>query len=245
MKTETDVLNSLEAMIKKHPVIIARKELETLLSWIKKEYPNATVKDLYDPRFLENANRVLYHLATLNDKFAASLLSPGRVLYEVIQEAKTSISPKKEALQTPQDLQTVPLKPGTSKLAAETVQKPPIAAGAHQTSLTTPGEDTPPEIQEKISALLSMDDDPSLQSGRSVEGTAIVKPKKSLVPDPQLKLLIGPTEEHDTTFFKLSPTARDQRERGRGLSLPFLSLPQFPKRQSRSPRAWFPYPRRL
>lgn len=229
-KTEMDVLNSLEAMIKKHPVIITRKELETLLSWIKKEYPNATVRDLYDPCFLENANMVLYHLATLNNKLAASLLSPGRVLYEVIQEAKIIISPKKEALQTPQALQTVPLRPGTSKLAAETVQKPPLASGNRHTTLSVPGEDTPPKIQEKISTLLKMDDEPFLRLEKLVEGegTAVLNPKKRLVPDPELKLLIGPTEEHDMTFFEPSPSTRERRE-GRVLGLPFLSLRLSPK----------------
>lgn len=121
-----------------------------MFSWVREEFPNVTVIDLFDPDLWEDVNMELYHSATRKDQKAASLLSICRIVYEVIHEAKCQKPLAKGTLQTPQGLQGVPLQAGVpgpaalSSEAAETLQQ----SGA--STALVPGEIVPPESEEGV-----------------------------------------------------------------------------------------------
>lgn len=81
-KEQLKILSVLQGVISTHPAGTPEKELHALLLWVHCSNLHCEAHVLLEAWFWQEANKKLYHLATMRDKAASKLLPAARITVE-------------------------------------------------------------------------------------------------------------------------------------------------------------------
>ncbi|XP_032913463.1 uncharacterized protein LOC116995175 [Catharus ustulatus] len=198
------LLATLKEEMSAHPMAIPDKELKSLLLWVRLRFPSAEANSLFEPSFWEQINRSLYHLATQRDKEALELLSPARVMLEVISHRSANLQSCRRAILGPSGAE------GGSHSSQQLGEGGLLPLG-HQ----------PVEESWYQQGALDIDEGPEESQGVSLETPG--SPEIPRTPYPRkgkLKLEIFPSELEDLDFCFYSFSATLSPERGGAVQAP-------------------------